>query len=551
MTLTNVFTKSLRDRVSSGLIGAASLGVLVLFSLWAYQDVDISFYYELPAAVLELMGIDPDSFGVGSMAFGAIYDFMGAFIVGGVAISIGAASIAGEEQAGTFGFLLGNPVSRRQALVAKTTAMIVILVAMGLLLWAGALLSAGLLGIGTTGIHLGAISVALTISGLFYGLLALAIGSWTGRRGLASGTAAAVMVLGYLGANLLPLADLEAVARLFPWHYYSSSSPLNNGLDAGHVAVLAGLSVLCFVAAWIGIERRDLRDKGADVTLVDRLRSHPLTKRVVDRIAGSTRVSGITVKTASESQSLLTVTAGIVFYMGIFIPILFNLIPTDFVEIFSTFPDALVAMIGGVDMSTPAGFVTGEIFSLTAPIAIIVLLVSMGARALAGEEESHTMGLLLANPVSRSEIVLKKTLAMVGHALVFGMITAIGCLIGVLIAGLDEISWSGIVAVSVQLTAFGLVFGGVALVISALTGLRKMATWGTTGVALITWFMFTFLPLSQAAGFAADFSPFQWYLGNDPLVNGIDWAGAGLLIGTFVLLVVVSIPLFQRRDLRG
>jgi ABC-2 type transport system permease protein len=549
--LANVYTKSIRDRLGSGLIGAFALAATLLFGLWAYKDVDISFYYDLPPAVLELMGIDPDTFGVASMAYGAMYDFMGAFIVGGVAISIGSAAIAGEEQAGTFGLLLGNPLSRRNALVSKTASLFSIMVVVGVLLWASAILSAELIGVDTAGVHLGAISIALTLNGLLYGMLALAIGSWTGRRGRASGVAAAVMVLGYLGANLLPLIDQDVLAHIFPWYYYSSNSPLNNGLNGGDVAVLAGLSVLCLVTAWVGIQRRDLRDKGAEATLADRLRANPMTKKMVDRIAGSARVSNITVKSASEFQGLLTVTAGIVFYMGFFIPILYNFIPDDFVEIFATFPDALIAMIGGVDMSTPAGFVTGEIFSLTAPIAIIVLLASMGAGALAGEEESHTMGLLMSNPVSRGEIVVKKTLAMVALAVVFGFTTALGTWVGTLIGGQDEITLEGVLSISLLLTLFGLVFGGVSLAASAATGRRKVATWATTAVALVTWFMFSFLTLTDSAAGLANLSPFQWYLGNDPLVNGVSWVDAALLGGTFIALVAVSAPLFARRDLRG
>ncbi len=547
----NLFTKSIRDRVGSGVIASISLAALVLFGLWAYQDVDISFYYDLPPAVLSLMGIDPANFSVASMAFGAMYDFMGAFIVGGVAISIGAAAIAGEEQAGTFGLLLGNPLSRHRALLAKTTSMILIVALMGVLLWAGAVWSADLLGIDTSGVDLVAISTALTLNGLLYGLLALAVGSWTGLRGRASGIAASVMLIGYLGANLLPLADLEGWAQIFPWYYYSSSSPLNNGLDWGHMGVLAGLSALCFLFAWVGIQRRDLRDKGAEATVGDRLRTNPMTRKMMERIAGSARVSGLTVKTASDSQGLLSVTAGIVFYMGLFIPILYNFIPTDFVEIFRTFPDALIAMIGGVDMSTPAGFLTGEIFSLTAPIAIIVLLSSMGARALAGEEESHTMGLLLANPISRSDVLFKKALAMVLYAVVFSAATLFGCWVGVLIGGQDEISVTGIAAAVSLLALFGLVFGALALLVSAATGRRKVATWVTTGVAVLTWFVFSFLSISTTTEPLTSFSPWEWYLGGDPVSNGMDWTGAGLLAGTFVVLVALSFPLFRSRDLRG
>lgn len=549
--LTSVFTKATRDRVGGGLVGVISLAALVLFGLWAYQDVDISFYYDLPPAVLALMGIDPANFSVASMSFGAMYDFMGAFIVAGIAISIGAAAIAGEEQAGTFGLLLGNPLSRHRALAAKTGSMILILVVMGLLLWAGAAGSALLLDIDTTGVNLVAISVMLSLNGLFYGLLALAVGAWTGLRGRASGIAAGLMLVGYLGASLLPLADLEAWAQIFPWYYFSAASPLNNGLDLGHVGVLAGLSALCIVVAWVGIQRRDIRDKGAEATLADRLRANPLTQKLVDRIAGSARVSNLTVKTASEFQGLLAVTAGIVFYMGVAIPILYNFIPDDFVEIFATFPDAMIAMIGGVDMSTPAGFLTGEIFALTAPIAIIVLMSSMGGRALAGEEETHTMGLLLANPLSRSKVIELKAVAMVLYAVAFGLAVVIGCYLGVLIAGQDEMSLSGVAAASLQLVLFGLVFGGLALLMSAATGRRRIATGVTTVAAVVTWFMFSFLSISETTEFLTSMSPWQWYLGGDPVLNGVDWSGVALLAGTSVVLLAVSIPLFKRRDLHG
>jgi ABC-2 type transport system permease protein len=129
--------------------------------------------------------------------------------------------------------------------------------------------------------------------------------------------------------------------------------------------------------------------------------------------------------------------------------------------------------------------------------------------------------------------------------------TAAGVWIGVLLGGQEEISLSGVVSTAALLALFGLVFGGVALLVGAATGRRRISTWATTGVAVATWFMFTFLPLTESARGAADFSPFQWYLGTDPMVNGMDWTGAALLAATFVVLVAVAIPLFERRDLRG
>jgi ABC-2 type transport system permease protein len=275
-----------------------------------------------------------------------------------------------------------------------------------------------------------------------------------------------------------------------------------------------------------------------------------MTSKVMERVAGSARVSRISVKAFSEYQGLFTITAAIMFYMGVLIPPLYNFIPEDFINIFSTFPDALVAMIGGVDMGTPAGFLTGEVFSLVGPIAVIVLCATIAARALAGEEEKRTMDLLLSNPVSRSRVLLEKVQAMVVYAILFGAVTFIGTWLGVLLGGLDEITVTGIASISLLLTLFGLVYGGLALLVGAATGRRGLATMVTTGTAIVTWFMFSFFPLSETFEPIANVSPFSWYLGSDPLLNGMGWTGAALLLGTFVILVAGSIPLFSKRDLR-
>lgn len=549
--LANVFTKATRDNLPSGVVGAFLISLFLLFSLWVYRDIDTTFYYELPEGVLGLIGINPDGEGAGGIAFGAIYNMMGAFTVAGLAIGMGASSIAGEEQKGTLGFLLGNPISRHRVLLSKAISLVLVVGVMTVILWALGYGSAGILDVSTQNLHVGAITLALFANSLFYGFLAMAIGSWTGKRGASSAAAAALMIVGYLAASLLPLAGLEWLARIFPWYYFSAGAPINNGIDWAHTTVLAALTLASVAVAYIGVQRRDLREKGTNVTIVDRLRARPSTQKMMERIAGSTRVSRISVKTASEYQGLFTITAAIIFYMGLLIPPLYNFIPDDFIDIFSTFPDALVAMIGGVDMGTPTGFLTGEVFSLTAPITIIVLTVTIGSRALAGEEEKHTMGLLLSNPISRRQVVTEKVQAIVGFSVWFGFATLASTWIGVRLAGLDEVGIAGIASVSVLLTLFGMVYGALALLFSAATGRRGLSTMLTTGVAVVTWFMFSFFPLSETFEPIANISPFHWYLGSDPLLNGMDWSGAALLSGTCVVLAAASIPLFQRRDLRG
>lgn len=548
--LANVFTKTVRDRTLGMVIGAMSLGVLLVFGMAVYRDIDISFYQQLPQAILELMGV-PAEGEVGGLAFGAMYDFMGAFVLAGLAVSMGAAAVAGEEQDGTMSLLLGNPLSRQGIVMSKALSMAAVTGLGALILWGWGVLSPLWLDIDITGLHVPALVLALFLNALVYGSLALAIGSWTGNRGAASGAAVALMVVGYLAASLFPLIDgLERVGQVFPWHYYSSSQPVINGADWGHMSVLAGLSIVFFALAYTGITRRDIKEKSAGVTVFDRLRAHPRTQKMMDRLAGSARVSRISIKTTSEFQGVLVITSAIMFSMGLMMGPLYSLVPADIVDFFSDFPDALIAMIGGADMSTATGFLQAELFALTGPIAGIVLTVVMGARALAGEEEKHTMGLLLSNPVSRSEIVVEKTIAMVAYAIAFGVATFLGTAGGVLASGID-VTVGGVAATSALLVLMTLVFGGMALAVGAATGRARIASAVTAAVAVVAYFVWSFFPLSEAFEGWAVISPFEYFLGSDPLSNGMAWGDAAVLAVVFVVLVAVSIPLFERRDLRG
>jgi ABC-2 type transport system permease protein len=78
------------------------------------------------------------------------------------------------------------------------------------------------------------------------------------------------------------------------------------------------------------------------------------------------------------------------------------------------YPEALQAFLafgGAVDYSSAAGYLGIELFSLMVPLLLLVAAIGTGAGSIAVEEERGTLELLLANPVSRTKVVLEKTLA--------------------------------------------------------------------------------------------------------------------------------------------
>jgi ABC-2 type transport system permease protein len=529
-------------------IGVVSLAVLLLFAMDVYRQIDLSIYTDLPEAFLSLVGV-PEDADVASLAYNAIYSSYGSLAMGGLAIAMGAAAIAGEERKGTMAILLGNPVSRTRVLVSKAAAMLLLVALGGLVLWAAGVAAPGLLEVSVTGMHIGAFTLHLVGNTVFYGLLALAIGSWTGKGGMAAGATAGVMVLSFFAVGIFPLvAGWEDLARAFPWYYYSGSEPLLNGIHWGHIAALAAGSIVLFLIALAGVNRRDLRGPSTGVTLMDRLRTSPLTAGIANRLAGSARVSRIWVKTASEHQGLLFVVAALMFgVMGVLIGPIYNAIGDAVISLGEGFPEALLALFGGGDLSTPEGFYQLESFGLMAPIAVMVVTITIGARALAGEEEDRTMSLLLANPIPRSQIVVEKTLTMVLYALAVGIATFAGVTVGSWVGGLG-MDVGNIAATSLLAVLIGLLFGSLAMLLSAATGVVRFAIFVPVGAALIFHVMNAIGELNDAAW--ANWSPFHYYLGGDPLTNGMPWDHAALLVALVALLLAVAVPAFQRRDLR-
>ncbi|HZJ02207.1 MAG TPA: ABC transporter permease subunit, partial [Thermoleophilia bacterium] len=460
-------------------------------------------------------------------------------------------AIAGEERDGTIALLLANPISRRHVLLSKAGSLAALTALTAAGLWAAILGSAAVLDVSIEGMHVGALALHLFFSSLLYGCFALAVGAWTGNRSGAAGAAAGLMIISFLAVGILPLlAGAKGFVRIFPWHYFDGSDPLINGVDWSHIAVLGAASTVLVLAGIMGVDRRDLKSRSVGVTLIDRLRAHPLSERIIGRLAGSARVSDIWVKTASEYQALFLIVAIYTFFIqGLLLGPIYNSMPRAALDAMSNLPHEMLALFGGGDISTVEGFYQLETYGMMAPVLVMILAIAVGAGALAGEEQRKTMGLLLANPVRRSRVVLEKAAAMVFYAVLVGFVTFAGVALGSLISNLG-MDIGNVAAAGFLQTLVGLVFGALALALSAATGRKNVAIFGAVGAGLALHLLNGLGDLSPTMAGFANWSPFHYYLGNDPLNNGMDWSNAAVLAALAAVLIGLSVPLFERRDLR-
>lgn len=189
-----------------------------------------------------------------------LFTFLGPALILTFAIGAGARAIAGEEERQTADLLFTTPVTRRRVVVEKWIAMLAGASTVGFALWAAIAFVAPLFGLQ---IDLGAAAAAclmLVLLGLGFGSIALLIGCWTGRRGLASGATAALAVASLLIDALAPAVEgLGWLQRGSLFFYYDELRPLANGLDAAHASVLAAVGIVALVAAVVAFDRRDVR----------------------------------------------------------------------------------------------------------------------------------------------------------------------------------------------------------------------------------------------------------------------------------------------------
>lgn len=548
--LSSVFTKAIRDRWIGAIIAGAGIGVLFVFSMLVYRGIDLSIYDSLPDFFRAIANI-PEGDNAGILAYSAIYGTVGAIALAAFAISLGSGSIAGEERRGTLGLLLGNPRSRSHVLSSKLAALVVLIGSTSLLLWLAGDVMPPLLDVDSSVVHPEALILHMFVNAVFYGFLAALIGAWTGSSSVATGATAGILGISFLAAGILPIVEgFSDLARVFPWHYYDSSQPLNNGVDWGDLAVLLGLSSLFVAGSIVGLGRRDLKNRAVGGSLLGRLGSNKIVRRVLERFAGNTRVSHIWVKTIADHRGFVIIAAVLIFQMALMIGAIYPLIDDMVLTLAEQLPDTLLAFTGGGDLGTPEGFFQLETYGLMGPIVVIAVAVMIGARALAGEEQRGTMGLLLANPIGRSRIIWQKTISMVIGVVVIGVAIFAGTMAGSLAGGLD-LDLANVAATAALMTLIGLVFGALALAIGAVTGRPRIAIFGTAGAAFVFYVLNSFLPLSDSLAEFARVSPFFYYLSGDPLVEGLNWGHASILAGLTAGLIFVSSVAFDRRDIRN
>ena len=219
-----------------------------------------------------------------------------------------------------------------------------------------------------------------------------------------------------------------------------------------------------------------------------------------------------------------------------------------FEQYLDMFPEAMFAFFGNIHaIGTPMGYIDVYFFSYM-HLIVGILAISAGAGLLAGDEERGILDLVLAHPVSRTQLFLGR---FFGLTTVLAVIMVAGWLSWALPAGGVglEYSWFELLLPFLPLLALLLLFAAIALFLSMVLPAARIAGM-LTGAILVANFLFLGLSnLNDSLKPVMKVTPFYYYQGGTAL-DGLkgSWL-AGLLVSA-LLITAAAWLLFLRRDIR-
>ena len=163
------------------------------------------------------------------------------------------------------------------------------------------------------------------------------------------------------------------------------------------------------------------------------------------------------------------------------------------------------SFFGGNDLFSPVGYLSSQIYYISLPMLLIIMVLTLASSLMAKDEADTTVELTLARPVSRSRLMSAKAITALIITTSVCILSYIVTAICVSIAGID-ISQSNLLLTHVLSFAFSASFGAIAFALIAFSRLTRkvagvvaiMLSFGGYIVASLAGFVDVLKPISKA-----------------------------------------------------
>lgn len=211
---------------------------------------------------------------------------------------------------------------------------------------------------------------------------------------------------------------------------------------------------------------------------------------------------------------------------------------------------SLLEAFGAEDLTSPAGYLDGQLFALMLPMLLIGMSIAHVSGRTAGDEDAGRLEVLLTLPVPRSSVWLSRWLTELASLTVAAGATALLLILTRSLFSLEEVGAGAVLGATLGSMALGALGGGLAYALAAF-GASRARSGAVAAAALIASYLLAYVvPLNEDLAGARRWSPWHWALSEQPVSRGVDGlplAGVWLLVGGLVALGTLGVT---RRDVR-
>lgn len=211
----------------------------------------------------------------------------------------------------------------------------------------------------------------------------------------------------------------------------------------------------------------------------------------------------------------------------------------------SQYPEAMREALNLTTMDTIEPYLSSQIYNYM-PLILAFLPVTIFAGAIAGAEERRTLDILFGNPLPRSVFIVATWLAVA--TLMAVLLIIVGLIqYGAAVALDIDLSFADAMLSPLNLFPITMLFGSIALLISALVRQRAIATGVSVAILFLMYLIDIMGKISDTFSPLRNISAFKAY--GDALQDGMPWGGFFLLLAIAIGIAALAIPVFNRRDI--
>ena len=218
-------------------------------------------------------------------------------------------------------------------------------------------------------------------------------------------------------------------------------------------------------------------------------------------------------------------------------------------EYMNNLPPAFLALFGEIaNFSTMEGYLGLELFSFFLPALTLAFGIAYGGSAIGSEEDSGTLDVLLSYPVSRRSVLAQKFGAIAVFAIIVLVASTAGLLLGVAMVD-SSIDIVNLAAAVLNVGLLTLLFGTLALALTAVGLSRGAASGISAGLAAVTYLMNSLAPVADLPNVLRHVTAWYYYDAVEVLQSGPEPVNVAVLLVGIVILLVIGMVGFQRRDI--